>query len=77
MCEKCMETPNRKASPFLSLGTPRTAAYLGAQIKMDDNTEFGEDDDIPPEDDDIPPKPVSAPKGGTQKQEKEGPALED
>ena len=65
-----METPNGKASPFLSLSTPRTAAHLGVRIKMDDNAGSREDDDVPP-------KAVETPKGGTPEQENDGPALED
>ena len=67
---KCVETPNGKANPFLSLRTPRTGAYLGEQVRMDVNAGSAEDDDIPP-------KAVETPKGGTPKQENNGPALED
>ena len=73
-----METPDRKATPFLSLRTPRTAAYLGSRIRMVDDTESGEDSDSPPAGDDIPPKPVETPpKGDKKRQEKKGPAMED
>ena len=54
-----METSDRKVTPFLSLRTLRTRAYLGERLRMQANSGETENNDIS---DTSIPKPMETPR---------------